>query len=407
MSLLDTTNGKRVLFSALYFSEGAPIGFVWWTLPTVLRTAEVPLGEITLLTSLLILPWTLKFLWSPLIDVLQRPRWGLRAWIISMQILAGLSLLPLLFLDIGTDYTYLLPILIIHTITAATQDVAVDALCIASTSAAERGLLNGWMQAGMLLGRSLFGGVALLLFNTIGIQLVIIALAVSIWCSTLLLLLTGNQPTAQREKPELLRQFGLTLKKTMTSRITILGILFAVISGAGFEAVGAIAGPFLVDHGVTTEQIGLFFALPTVLCMAGGGLVGGYLSDRYGRIKTVRASMLLCSFFILLLALAALLPGNANHTLFFTLMAGMYLAIGLFISSSYALFMDISDPELKATQFSTFMGSTNLCESWSGYSIGRLVPLMGYSAGFILFAFIPFLAFPLLKRIEKERRHSG
>jgi MFS family permease len=66
-----------MLFAALYFSEGAPIGFIWWALPAQLRLQHVPIEQITLLTSTLVLPWTLKFLWAPLVDLLSGNRWTL------------------------------------------------------------------------------------------------------------------------------------------------------------------------------------------------------------------------------------------------------------------------------------------------------------------------------------------
>ena len=62
-------------FAALYLSEGAPIGFLWF--------AGVSVGSITALTSLLVLPWTLKFLWAPLVDVLRPRRGGRRTWVPS------------------------------------------------------------------------------------------------------------------------------------------------------------------------------------------------------------------------------------------------------------------------------------------------------------------------------------
>jgi len=66
--LLATPLGRRVLFTLLYLSEGAPIGFIWWAMPTRLRAAGVSVEEITWLTAILVLPWTFKWLWAPVID---------------------------------------------------------------------------------------------------------------------------------------------------------------------------------------------------------------------------------------------------------------------------------------------------------------------------------------------------
>jgi hypothetical protein len=71
MSLLGTARRRRALFFLLYACEGAPIGFLWWALPAELRARGVPVAEITLLTSTLVLPWTFKFVWAPLLDGLR------------------------------------------------------------------------------------------------------------------------------------------------------------------------------------------------------------------------------------------------------------------------------------------------------------------------------------------------
>lgn len=69
----------------------------------------------------------------------------------------GLSLLPLIWLDPVSGFQAMGALLLLHAFAAATQDVAIDALCISSTSASERGQYNGWMQAGMLVGRAAMG----------------------------------------------------------------------------------------------------------------------------------------------------------------------------------------------------------------------------------------------------------
>lgn len=95
MDFLATPQRRKFLFGLLYFSEGAPVGFIWLGLPTRLRTLDVPIEQITWLMAALILPWTLKFLWAPLVDLLRGRRRGFKHWILASQILMALSLLPL------------------------------------------------------------------------------------------------------------------------------------------------------------------------------------------------------------------------------------------------------------------------------------------------------------------------
>jgi MFS family permease len=141
VNLLDQRKGRITLFTALYVSEGGPIGFIWWALPTMLRKAGVEVPRITALTALLILPWMFKFLWAPLVDAGRTPRWGFRAWIISAQLAMGLSLLPLIWLDPVGHFNWWGALLLVHAFCAATQDVAIDALAINSVPMEHREII--------------------------------------------------------------------------------------------------------------------------------------------------------------------------------------------------------------------------------------------------------------------------
>ena len=404
--LLRSPGGRRLLFAVLYLSEGAPIGFIWWALPARLRVAGVPIEEIASLSALLILPWTLKFLWAPLIDTLRSPRWTLRSWIFTAQTVMGLSLVPLLILDLHSDFDLVIGLLFVHAVAAATQDVSVDALAIASVSGEEKGSVNGWMQAGMLLGRSALGGGALLLASAFGDMAVVSLLIGIIWFSMGFLFLSRADvvATIQREQWERLKDVAARLKTILRCRSTWLALVFALIGGAGFEAVGAVVTPFLIDMGISIEETGWFMAFPVVLAMMIGAVAGGYLSDLMGRIRSVRLFLLLIAVLILSISVTIESTGNGNTTMLFMLLGALYLGIGFFTASSYALFMDMTDVHLGATQFSAYMGVTNACEMWSALAVGQLVGGFGYAIAFAVMAAVSFAALPVLKRLSNSSK---
>lgn len=404
MNLLASRRGRRLLFTALYLSEGAPIGYIWWALPTILRAAGIEVGTITALTSMLVLPWVFKFVWSPLIDGVRSPRWTLRSWILSSQLLMGCALLPLLVFDPAAELGTLIPFLVLSTIAAATQDASIDALAISTVPLAERGSVNGWMQLGMLVGRSAFGGGALLLNQRFGTSAVIVVLVAVVWSSSILLLFSREPvpdgPEEQNVRSRL-RALCPRMAALARSRTTWLGLLFAAIAGAGFEGVGAVAGPLLIDQGFTQKEIGMFFALYSVAAMAGGALIGGYITDRAGTRRSVALFLLLLSATVC--SLAALTAGAPEllQDLLLPVMTFLYACIGMFTASSYALFMEITDPALGATQFSAFMGATNGCESWSGLAVGRMVPAFGYPIAFAAMACVSLVALPFVRHMAR------
>jgi MFS family permease len=402
---LATTPRRKFLFAALYLSEGAPIGFIWWALPTRLRVEDVPVDRITWLLSLLVIPWTFKFLWAPLVDVVRNRHWSLRSWIVAAQSVMTLSLVPLLFLDLQTDFAAIAALLLVHAFAAATQDVAIDAWCISIITPAERGAFNGWMQSGMLVGRSLMGGGALIMRPWIGDSAVIVLLTLLTGFSMTLVLMSGSTRYAD-EVPhvpilERARSVARLVLRTLLERNTWVGVAFAVTSGAAYQAVNVVAGPFLIDQGFAEADVGWFFAVPVIACMICGALAGGWLSDRLGRRRFALIGQLAIVIPVLALALA-LFHGFDRHALM-VLTGVIFFGTGLFTAAVYSLLMELTNPLIAATQFSSFMGGINACEAWSGLTVGILVTSRGYPFAFAVMAGLSILTLPLLLAVRLQR----
>ncbi|MDP2052785.1 MAG: hypothetical protein Q8L75_04045 [Acidobacteriota bacterium] len=396
-------NRRIAIFTLLYASEGAPIGFIWWALPTLLRSADVPIEQITSLTAVLLLPWMFKFLWAPFLDLLRGRRWGYRAWILSMQTLMAAALVPLVWLDPVADFGWWRMLLLVHAVAASTQDVAIDALAIGAVPPDARGRLNGAMQAGMLTGRSVFGGGVLLAGAWFGREWIIGSLVA--WIVVALsgaLLLREAEPPRRADAGAF---FG-ALAAAIRLRTTWIGLAFALVAAAAFEATGQLAGPFLVDRGVESSTIGIFFGLFVVGAMLAGGLVGGTLSDRLGRLPSAAGSLVGFVAMIVLLALVDL-SGGAGAVALIAVLTAMYFFVGFFTAVSYALFMDLTDPRLGATQFSAYMAATNACESWSAFTSGRIVAAQGYPAAFLVMSAVSLLGLPLLALLRRMGKVRG
>lgn len=397
MNFPQTLIRQKLFFALLYFCEGAPIGFIWWTLPTQLRAAGIPINRITLLTSMLVLPWALKFLWAPLIDSLQNSRWNLRSWIIISQLTMCITLLPLAFLEFSDHYGFIVAALLLHTLSAATQDVAIDALCISTVDRNHQGSMNGWMQVGMLGGRSLFGGVALIVAATFGMTWIITGMIVII---TVVTLLVFTMEFPRQNGTSTIRSTISVIRIIARRRSTWYGLLFAVIGGFAFESVGSVAGPFFVDRGFDQGTIGIFFSFFSVSAMMLGALAGGRISDAVGKQRSVVIMTLFIAAVVFGLSLADIFSFTRIQFVLFTIMTILYFGIGLFTSSSYALFMAVTDKRLGATQFSTYMGATNLCEAIAAATAGAMIMRFDYASAFIFAAIISIIAIPLVTKIE-------
>ncbi|MCW8805487.1 MAG: MFS transporter, partial [Ignavibacteriaceae bacterium] len=354
MNLLNSKSGRIFLVTIFYLIEGAPIGFIWWAMPTLLRQENVPIESITSLTALLILPWIFKFVWAPLIDSLRNEKRGYKFWIFLSQSFMGLSLVPLIFIPVQNNLFIWGMFLLLHSISAATQDVSIDAMVINVISKNERGKLNGFMNAGMLIGRSVFGGGTLIIAYELGLSYMILLLVIII-LSAMSLLFLVKEPVFVLKSGSQFKTFVRNFSLSFSSRNTWLAIIFALISAAAFEVAGGLAGPFLTDLNINQDTIGLFFAMPVVIAMFIGGLLGGYISDKINRKSAV--GIFLAGFVaaIVFIAIYYFAKDTINETVILSSYTIMYFFVGLFTASSYALFMDLTNPNIGGTQFSTYM----------------------------------------------------
>lgn len=344
----------------------------------MLRADGVSVGRTTAITSLLVLPWALKFLAAPLVDCWRGPRWGWRAWIATMQFGMALSLAPLAWFDWVEHLDTLATLLFVHALFAALQDVSIDGAAVRAVHATDRGRVNAAMQFGLVLGRALFGGGALWLVASVGREAVVAAM---IGCILATLIATLRLRVAD-DRATSATHFLHVLLRAARRRSTYYGLAFALFGGTCFEAAGALAGQLLIDRGLTEAEVGTFYATAVIAATIVGGLVGGWTADRWGRRAAIGVWLGGCTATVAALALLDATwsgPNLSGQTLQIPLSA-MYFFYGAFTAASYAWFMDLTDRELGATQFSLFMSATNGCESWSTWAAGAVKQRAGYAA---------------------------
>jgi MFS family permease len=128
--VINTKNFKKFgLIGSLYVSQYLPAWFLYDALPVFMRQNGVSLEEIGILPTLV--PITLSFLWSPLIDRYGFTGWGhYRFWIICFQLLVTCVTVVCAFLDVKHNFIALLIGMALMFILGASQDIATDALAV-------------------------------------------------------------------------------------------------------------------------------------------------------------------------------------------------------------------------------------------------------------------------------------
>lgn len=384
------------MFTLLYASEGAPIGFIWWALPSLLRERGGAVDSITSVLALVTAMWAFKFLWAPLVDRARTRGISLPTWIAMAQFGMIATLIPVAWVDPVHDLTTLGLLLVAHALAATTQDIAIDALVIETTPRGELGRINGWMSAGKYIGRGLFGGVALIVANSWGFTGIIWSMTFML-CVPLPFVLSLPRDLGLRTRDGPGRH---SWHAVFHGRHVVLGLAFALTAGTGFEAIGALSGTYLIDRGLDSETVGWLRTFLIVGAMILGGLVGGSLTDALGTHRCTRTSLLALVATHLALALVEGLGASSGSLV--ALLVTTYFLYGVFIASSYALFMELTEPALAATQFSLFMAATNGCESWASWAAGQLVERAGYAPAFFALGLVSLTAVPLVPHLRRE-----
>lgn len=364
---------KKIIFSLLYFTEGAPIGFIWLALPILFKEKGLTLKMIAQFTSMVVIPWSLKFVWAPIIDTLKSKNFTYRSWLILAQIMMIVTLVPLLFLDLKADFRLISKIILLHTFFSAIQDIAIDSLAINLIDTSDRGKINGWMQMGQFLGQAAFGGGAVLLINYIGFNYVVLLMILSIALFGVMTLKSTTLAQPETKNPEnTFKTFFQTLRLSFLNKNAVFGLIFAITFYSAQKSFTGLIGPFLIDNGFHSLTVASFLAFPSIILMILGSLFGGYFADHFGKKRVIVICALLLSIVIVLVN--TVVPPY----LMISILCLLYFFIGMSVTASYSMLMNITNPQVAATQFASFMGMVNLCESYSLYLIGRLKPDYGY-----------------------------
>src|SRR5262249_6792483 len=163
-NLLATRRGRLAAFFFLYVTEGIPLGFAVTAVATQLRRQDVGPAEVGAFVASFYLPWAFKWAFGPLIDVFVSDRLAPRPGLVLVtQVLMAFTLLSTVGLKLPEQLALFTAVLLVHNTFGAMQDVAIDALAVSTLAETERGLANGLMFAGAVIGQAVGGSGVLLL----------------------------------------------------------------------------------------------------------------------------------------------------------------------------------------------------------------------------------------------------
>ncbi len=441
-NLLATRRGRLTAFFFLYVAEGIPLGFTATAIATQLRREGVMPSQIGAFIAVLYLPWGWKWAMGPIVDLVYSRRLGRRRlWIAAAQLGMILSLLSIMNVQIDASHLRLFFIAaIVLNIFSAVQDVAIDALAVGSLRTDERGLANGLMFSGAYTGQIVGGSGVLFLNDWLRnaitgnpFQLTFLFVAAALLAIMLFVTLPLREPRTgdgQRRQGglletlwgELAKYVGQALRAFFGSGPALAAFLLALMPIGTYSLSLALQANLTVEIGMSDSDIATL-SLITAVIAAVCCVIGGYLSDRFGRRRMLAVYVLGTTLPPLVFACIMLHhdwimpvdPTDPNRRLapeslvraFWGIAMAHATFTGLVYGTRTAIFMDVCDPKVAATQFTAYMALLNVVISYSAFWQGRAIERVGYPATLFLDVGLGVLCLAVLPFVKPRSREAS
>ena len=405
---------KRIqLLGLLSVSSGMPLGWVFNALQFLLVDLGVPKRSIGLLSGVSV-PWTLKFLWSPLVDRYALPWPGRRrSWVILAQLalaltfggLAAFAWRALAAREAGAPLASA-PLLVgllalAVAFLGATQDIAYDAYSVEFLRPEEHAAAAGTRAIYYRLGMLLAGAVAVSLTDWLGWPLVLLLTGAG-FLAFVGVVLVSPEPERPTAAPRSLGQAVVEPFRLFFRRPDAIPlVLFLVFYKLGDNMAGTMVNPFLKDLCFSNAEAGAAVKSVGTLAVIGGTVLATGLTARLGLARALWIFGVLQAGANLFYAGAALsrhapldvgacasLPalGLGTRGWVYVGIAAEYGAQAMASTAQAALLLRICDRQYSATQFALLSSLFGLGRWAAGIPSGYLVEGLGYPLFFALCA---------------------
>lgn len=283
----------------LYFAEGLPYIAVMTLSLVMYKRMGISNAEVALYTGWLNLPWVIKPLWSPFIDLMRTKRW----WIVAMQVLVGAGLAGIAFL-IPADrfFQSTLAVFWLMAFASATHDIAADGFYMLGLSPHRQALFVGirstFYRIATIAGQGLLIMFAGYLeksgrgipyaWSMTFLVMAGLFLALFVYHAFVLPRPDSDHPAANVSARGLLHEFLLTFRSFFQKEGIGVALLFMLLYRFPEAQLAKMSIPFLLDPvsegglGMTTEQIGFTQGTLGIIGLTIGGIWGGIAVSRHG-----------------------------------------------------------------------------------------------------------------------------
>ena len=396
-----TLRKKLFWISVFYFAQGMPFGVVLDVLPVYFRQNGVSLREIGLMGALT-LPWTIKVLWSPLLD-----RFGeRRTWVTICCLAMAVAMFSVPLLDPTNPDLILWMLLIAFTVSSATQDIAIDAFAVGIAAKGEEGTINSFRAGLYRVGVLLCGGVTMYLVAPLGWTWVFLALALAFVVMAIAALAAPRVEVVHQPPREWARGFLAFLSRPGSIAI----FAFVLIYRMDYVAVGPMIKPFWIDRGMTPAEIGTISTNAGMALGILGAVLGGLFTSRFGIFHGLW--FLGITQALPNLGYAAVAQFSLGRPSLYAVSMAESFGGGLATAAFLSFLMRICDKRQAATQYALLTALYALPRPLLAPIGGKVADLWGYPTFFFLTFLLAVPAYVLLPWVYRwigpnGRQHDG
>ena len=291
----------------LYFAEGIPYFLVNVISVIMFKNLGMNNADVALYTGILYLPWVIKPLWSPFVDIIRTKRW----WILLTQIVVAVSFLLIALViprnPLGKVGPFV-PALVVFWVTAfasATHDIAADGFYMLALNRRDQsffvGIRSTFYRLSSVFGQGIIVVVAGLLEKHLGnVPLAwtltltgcsVLFGAIALWHTFFLPRPSSDKGSSNLTVKGIIRDFLRTFFTFFRKRGVVIAMLFMLFYRLPEAFLVKMLNPFLLDPvtegglGLDTEMVGIVYGTVGVLALTLGGILGGMAIARWGLKK--------------------------------------------------------------------------------------------------------------------------
>lgn len=305
-----------------------------------------------------------------------------------MQALLALALGAAGLLSPSEHLVPLLALVLAMNFVAATMDIAVDGLAVEILGERELGLGNAAQVVGYKAGMLLGGGVLLWLGSFL-VWRTLFTCAAGLVAVVLVITLLVPEPRAESalasidRAPVSLAEIGRTLRAAVQTPGAAALIVAIVGYKMGESLIEPLWSPFLIDHGLTRGEIGLYVGTYGMVASIGGSLAGGLLATR---VAIPRALLAASALRVAALALQASIAWEetASHVPVIVSTCAEHFFSGVLTTVMFALMMSHTDRRIGATHYTLLATLEVIGKAPLSIASGAIAEALGVRGGFAL-----------------------